>query len=248
MLAVVRKLNDPSCTNETAGRVRIEVIAGKAPFRYTMKSNEAAISREWKQSTLMIEHAELGKGDYVLTLKDGANETLERKFKLTMPDALTITLGPDQKYSVAEPIVLNVSSQVPTNVPVTYRWENSFGFSSAAKSITVTEPAVYKVYVTKESDGCVFTDDIAITGASEQRLAVFPTLVRAEDTFSVGISLERPAAVAVQVMTSSGLLLERSNGTGNSEYQFTYIAKNPGLYLVVIQTPAGIETRKVVVQ
>jgi hypothetical protein len=248
LLTVVRKLNDPSCTNELAGKVRIEVVAGKAPFRYALKNTDATISREWKQSTTSIEQKDLGKGDYVLSVKDGANETLERKFTLVMPDALTISLGSDQKFPTTDPIVLNVTSQVPENIPVTYRWENSFGFSSEKESVTVTEPAVYKVYVTKESDGCVFTDDIAITGASEQRVAVYPTIVRGDEMFNVGISLERPSPVVVQIMTSSGLLLEKSNGTGNSEYQFTYIAKNPGLYLVVIQTPKGIETRKIVVQ
>ena len=164
-----------------------------------------------------------------------------------MPDALTIDLGPDRKLSVTDPIVLDVSGQVADTVTVSYRWENSFGFSSNEKAITVTETGVYRVFVIKESDGCVFTDEVAITGAEEQRVAVYPTAVRSNESYNVSVSLEKPASVAVKVFNSRGVMIESMEGMNNAEYQFITSMKDSGLYLVVIQTPKGIETRKVIV-
>ena len=247
LLTAVRRLNDPSCTNEKAGKVKIEVIAGKAPFHYTLTSKDGKISREWRQSATSIVQDELTKGEYTLTVKDGNKETLTRVFTLTMPDAISINLGPDQQFSAENPIVLDVTSQVPATIPVTYHWENSFGFSSDASKITVTETGVYRVFVTKESDGCVFTDDIAITGAEEQRIAVYPTVVNIGDDFHIGISLNEPGEAGVKVYNSRGFQVQEMKGLNNSEYQFITSMKDAGVYLVVIQTRKGIETRKVVV-
>ena len=247
LLTAVRKLNNPSCTDYKAGRVKIEVIAGKAPFHYTLTSKDGKISREWRQNTMSIEQAELTMGEYTLTVKDANKETLTREFALTMPDAISISLGADREFSTEEPIVLDVTSQVPSTTPVTYHWENSFGFSSDAAKITVTETGVYRVFVTKESDGCVFTDDIAITGAEEQRIAVYPTVVNSGDDFNISISLNESADVGVKLYNSRGLQLQEMKGQNNSEYQFITSLKDAGVFLVVIQTRKGIETRKVVV-
>jgi hypothetical protein len=246
LFAVVRKLSDPSCTNETAGKVRIEVVAGKAAYNYKLTTKDGGFSRAWKQSTPSVEQKDLAKGEYTLALTDGNNESLSRKFILTMPDALTITLGPDQKISLTSPIVLDVSNQVPDSIKVRFKWENSFGFNSTDKKITATETGVYRVFVTKEKDGCVFTDDIAITGAEAERVAVYPNILRSHDDYSVSVSLEKPASVSVRVYNSRGIMLESIEGKDNSEYQFTLNVKDPGVFLVVIQTPKGVETRKVI--
>jgi hypothetical protein len=247
LLAVVRKLTDPSCTNERAGKIKIETIAGKAPFHVKLTSKDGKITREWKQQLAPVEQDELLKGDYTLTVRDDNKESLTRYFTLTMPDAIDIKLGPDRKFTTEPPIVLDVTSQVPATTKVTYRWENSFGFSSDAGKITVTEPAVYRVLVTKESDGCVFTDNIAITGSDENRIAVYPTIVRISEEFKVGVSLNEPGDVNVKVFNSMGLQVNEMSGSNNSEYQFLSSLKDSGAYLIVIQTHKGTETRKLVV-
>lgn len=247
LLAVVRTLANPSCTNESAGKVKIEVIAGKAPYNYKFSNKGGDIAREWKQSTTSFEQKDLTKGDYTLSLKDGSGESLLRNFKLTMPDALHITLGPDQKISTTNPISLDVSNQVPDSIKVSYRWENSFGFTSTDKKIVATEPGVYRVFVTKAKDGCVFTDDVAITGAESQRVAVYPNIIGASEDYNVSISLDKPGDVTVKVYNARGLHVQGMSDKGNSEYQFITNLKDSGIYLVVIQTRKGIETRKLVV-
>ncbi len=243
----MRTLTNPSCTDETAGKVRIEVISGKPAFSFVFKDKDGKVTREWRQKTESVEQKDLVGGEYTLTLEDGTNETLTRQFKLTVPDALYITLGPDRPLSVSDPIVLDVSAQVADSVKVSYRWENSFGFNSTEKSIKATEPGVYRVFVTKEKDGCVFTDDVAITGAEEQNIAVYPTLLSSNENYNVSISLEKPASVIVRVFNATGLIIDEMQGADNSEYQFITRIKDSGVFLVVIQTPNGLETRKVVV-
>jgi hypothetical protein len=247
LLAVVRKLSDPSCTNEKAGKIKVETIAGKAPFHFKLTSKDGKIKREWKQQLTPIEQDELLRGDYTLTVTDGNKESLTRQFTMIMPDAIDINLGPDKKFTTEPAIVLDVTSQVPANIPVTYQWENSFGFSSDAQKIAVTEPAVYRVLVTKESDGCVFIDQIAITGAEENRIAVYPTITNINEEFKIGVSLNEPGDVDVRIFNSMGLQIQEMTGANNSEYQFISSLKDSGTYLIVIQTRNGSETRKLVV-
>ncbi|HEY0653360.1 MAG TPA: T9SS type A sorting domain-containing protein [Chryseosolibacter sp.] len=248
LFVVVRKLSDPSCTDETAGRIRIEVIAGNGPFHNSLSGVKGEIKREWKQVPLSSEITQLKAGDYELNVSDKNNNILKRHFSLTMPDALTISLGADQELNPAKEIVLSVAHQVPDTVDVTYRWENSFGFSSTDKKITATEPGVYRVYVTKKSDGCVFTDDIAITGSDQQRVAVYPTILGTDEVFNIGISLQKPAAVGVKILDGRGIVVTEMQGTGNAEYLFNAQLPESGIYLVVVKTPSGFETRKVIVQ
>lgn len=247
LFAVVRTLQNPSCTDETAGKIRIEVIAGDPAYNFTLKDKKAMIAREWRQKTDSIRQEDLVGGEYTLTLRDDANETLTRNFTLTVPDALYITLGPDQPLSLTEPIILDVSSQVPDSVKVTYRWENSFGFSSNDRSIKVTEHGVYRVFVTKEADGCVFTDDVAITGADKQTVAVYPTILQSNDNYNVSVSMAEPGAVTVKVYNAKGILMEEMTGADNSEYQFITRLRDSGIFLVVIRTPKGMETHKIIV-
>jgi hypothetical protein len=247
LFVVVRKVSDPSCTNETAGKVTIEVVAGKAPFQYSLTNPEAEISREWKQSVKSINQGELVVGKYTLAVSDADNDKLVRNFSLAMPDALYITLGPDQKLNSGKDITLDVSSQVPDSIEVAYRWENNFGFSSTEKKIIAAESGIYRVFVTKQKDGCVFTDDMIVSGAESQRIAVYPNVVRSNESYNVSVSLDDPGKVLVTIFNSRGSQIQEMNNSGQSEFQFTTSLKDTGMYLVMIQTPKGVETRKVVV-
>ena len=248
LFAVVRTLALPSCTDGTAGKVRIEVIAGEPSYNFKLTEDAGKLgAREWRQKTEAVEQKDLVGGAYTLVLEDGNDESIARHFRLDVPDALSITLGPDREFSLAEPIVLDVSSQVPDSVKVSYRWENSFGFSSNERSVKAIEPAVYRVFVTKEKDGCVFTDDVAITGAEKQTIAVYPTILQSNDNYNVSVSMQEAGSVVVKVYNVKGILIDEMASADNSEYQFITRIKDSGIYLVVVQTPQGMETHKIVV-
>ncbi|HEU5145575.1 MAG TPA: T9SS type A sorting domain-containing protein, partial [Chryseosolibacter sp.] len=102
-------------------------------------------------------------------------------------------------------------------------------------------------FATKEKDGCVFTDDVAITGAKTQTVAVYPTVLASNENYNISISMEEPAGVLVKVYNAKGIIVDEMNGTDNSEYQFITRLRDSGVFLVVIQTPQGMETHKVIV-
>jgi hypothetical protein len=164
-----------------------------------------------------------------------------------MPDAIDINLGEDQIFSDENPIVLSVSSQIPQGISVAYRWENSFGFSSEEQSITVPEPGIYRVFVTNVANACTFSDEVAISGSAFQRIAVYPTLLRVGENYNLGVSMEEPGSVSVAIFNARGIEITAMEGSGQSEYQFISNVKDPGIYLVVIRTPKGTETRKIAV-
>ncbi len=247
LLAVVRNVQDPSCTNETAGKVRIEIIAGKPPYELTFNNTEAKISREWEQSVTSAEQRNLVVGNYSLSVKDANHNKIERIFSLAMPDALYINLGPDQKLAAGNHIVIDASTQVPDSIEVTYQWESSFGFHSTDKKINAIESGIYRVTVTKQKDGCVFTDEVVVSGAESQRVAVYPNIVNSHENYNVSVSLDKPGRVIVTVFNARGMKVNEMTGSNQSEFQFVSSFKDSGMYLVTIQTPTSIETQKVVV-
>jgi hypothetical protein len=247
LFAIVRKLNDPSCTNETAGKIRIDIIAGKAPYQISLTNTEAKISRDWKQSEKSSEQKELVTGTYSFSLTDADKESVEREFTLVMPDALYIDLGADQRLTNNKDIVLDISTQVPDSIPVSYEWESNFGFSSTENKVTIAESGLYRVFVTKDKDGCVFTDEVIISGAESQRVAVYPSIMKSDDRYNVSVSLQEPGVISIRVFNSKGIQVYEMEGSGQSEYQFISSLKDSGMYLVVIQSPNGMETRKIVI-
>ncbi|HTJ52762.1 MAG TPA: T9SS type A sorting domain-containing protein [Cyclobacteriaceae bacterium] len=245
LFAVVRTIKNPSCADKAAGKITIEVISGKSPYQFSLSNPEAKINRDWKNKELTTDQKELVAGNYTLQLSDDTDDKVTRKFSLAEPDALYITLGADQKLVDGNAITLDISEQIPDSIAVDIRWENNFGFNSTEKKVTVSESGIYRVFVTKEKDGCVFSDEVIISG-TEQRIAVFPSLLKSNDNFNISISLEEPGSVTVRTMNSAGVPISTMVGSSSSEYQFISTVKDSGMYLVIIQTPKGIETRKIV--
>jgi hypothetical protein len=245
--ALLRKLKDPSCTDATSGKVEVEVIKGLPSYQYKLASADGKVVVDRTGSEAMTVIEDLPEGEFTLTMKDDANEIITRKVTLITPDALEIDLGPDQSLSTANPITLDVSSQIPDSVTVSYDWENSFGFTSTDSVVSASESGIYTLTVTKQLDGCKFTDQVTINGAEQQRVAVFPTLFSTTEKYNVSVSLPEAGPVAVKVFNMQGVMKNGLEGTSTSEYQFVTQVDEAGLFLVVIQTSRGIETRKIIV-
>jgi hypothetical protein len=247
LFGVVRTLKNPSCTDETAGHTRMEIISGHAPFHYTLTSTANRISREGSTSQKSFEQRELLKGSYVFTLQDAVGDELVRNFELIMPDGLTIDLGADQKLQPGSEIVIDIKSQVPDSITVSYLWENNFGFRSSGSKVTISESGIYQATVTKQRDGCVFSDDIAISGTDEQKFAVFPTVINRGDTYNISISLPEAGPVWVEVYDLKGMVYQTITDDGNSEYHFKTTLGNSGMYMVMMRTSRGSQSKKVIV-
>ena len=129
---------------------------------------------------------------------------------------------------------------------VTYAWESNYGFRSTEAKVRITESGIYKVTLTTP-EGCTFNDQIIVSGTAAQRFTVQPTLVPAHGRFTVNVSLKQPAAVQVKVYDLKGKVYGQMRGEGQQEYRLAGLAPDPGLYLIVLQTPTGLETRKLLV-
>ena len=245
MFAVVRALNSPLCNDLDNGKVKVEVMGGKGPFYYTLKKDkDKDFFREWNGQKEVTQSA-LSVGDYQIVIKDAEGTRVVRFFSLRMWDELKINLGPDQQFAAGKEIQLDATTSVPDSIPVTYTWSSNFGFENHQGKITVNEPGLYRVAVTN-AKGCVFTDDVAIGGSEEKRFNVFPTMVEEGKEFTIGISLPESGNVSVVVYDMKGNVLQQNEGKNSSEYLFTGKLKDPGMYMISLQSPQGIETQKVV--
>jgi hypothetical protein len=244
LLALTHQVRSPDCKNPTSGSLSFSIIGGKAPFAYSLSSKHG-FSRQWEGTGEAVASG-LPAGEYILKVTDGANNVTERRFNLTMSDALVVDLGPDGQLSADKDLIIDASLHIPDSLQVTYTWESNYGFRSTEPKVRITESGIYKVTLTTPQ-GCTFTDQIIISGTAAGRFSVQPTLVPAHGRFTVNVSLKQLAAVQVKVYDLKGKLHGQMQGEGQSEYRLTGSAPDPGLYLIVLQTPTGLETRKLLV-
>jgi len=245
--AVVKRLGNPTCFDMKGGHVLVEMVAGHVPFDYTLRGNSNKIVRTWRGSEHQNEEKELVDGDYTVTINDSEQNQSVRNFTLTAPTQLNVDLGPDQNLVDAQSISLDAGKSIADTVAVSYKWEGSFGFSSTDRNVNIAESGIYTVTVTRKSDGCPFKDEITINGAETNRLAVFPVPVKSGNTFKMSISLMEAGTVNIQIIDSNGGLVREMRGSNGTEYEFISSLSEAGLYLVVITTPKGTETHKVIV-
>jgi hypothetical protein len=63
----------------------------------------------------------------------------------------------------------------------------------------------------------------------------------------MSISLQEAGTVDVTIINGSGGVVKEMQGSNGTEYEFISSLNDAGIYLVVIKTPKGTETHKVVV-
>jgi hypothetical protein len=245
MLALIRNITNPTCSNRKGGKFDIQVIGGDAPFQFELKKGDQLL-KQWKDDSTS-QYADLNVGQYQLTVKDAQNREVRRVFNLTMKDSLIIDLGPDLNLAFDKNIVLDASKDIPDSVKVSYLWENNYGFKSTASKISVSESGIYKASVTNVATGCTFTDQLVVAGAKEQKLAVFPNPTGKGEANNISVSLAKEGDVVVQIYDPKGQLTKEMKGRNNMEFHFQPQMQNSGLYMVLIQTPEGLTSHKLIV-
>jgi hypothetical protein len=244
LLALYHQVRSPDCKNPTSGSLSFSMVGGKAPYSYSLLS-KSGFSRQW-QGTSEAVASGLPAGEYTLKVTDQDGHTTERYLTLSMPDGLVVDLGPDRELPFDKDLLLDASTHIADSVVVTYTWESNYGFRNSGPQVRINESGIYKVTVTTK-EGCTFSDEITISGSAAQRFSVQPSLVGAHSRFTVNVSLKQAAAVQVKVYDLKGKRYGQMQGEGQQEYRFTASSGEPGLYLIVLQTPAGTETRKLLV-
>jgi hypothetical protein len=244
LFAVVQTLKHPVCTDQSSGKIRINVVSGSGPYQMRLENTAGGVIRNWQQKENSIDLTGLDSGPYSLTVTDAGGEIRTTKFTLALADDLKIDLGTDFLLSPSNDIMLNAASQIPATEDVAYHWSFNSEFIGDAPQVTAYQPGLYEVSVTRQKDGCVFGDAVRVaeTGA----ISVYPNMVRAHQPFTVRVSIPHAGPVSARLFDSRGLTLAQSQGNNSSEYQFSHSVKDAGVYMVIVQTPDGIETRKVI--
>jgi hypothetical protein len=244
-LPLLTQLAGPTCTSPAGGRVGVEIVGGQGTYEYQLTGTKPAFSRRWK-GTGTVEQTGLPAGTYTLKVTGEDKSTVQRQFTLTAPDALTVDLGQDRQLAAGKEIVLDAGANISAAAPVTYAWENNYGFSSKAARVNITQSGIYTVTVTN-AGGCSCTDQIIVGGQVARQFDVTPNLVKSGGAYRVSVSLEEASTARVKVYDAKGVLHGQMQGKDQADYQFTGTGPQPGAYTVVLETPKGIETRKLVI-
>jgi hypothetical protein len=244
LLAVANNVEHPTCDAPAGGRVSLTMIGGQAPFRYTLTSL-GGMTRQWT-SGAQASQDNLPAGAYTLQIQDAAGERASRTFTLELPGTLAINLGEDRQLPPGGGIELDATAGIPDTAAVTYQWSSNFGFRSSQGRVQVTESGEYQVTVTNRQ-GCVFSDKVIVSGPFAQQFKVYPNLIVNGSSYQIGVSLQEPGQVRIRILDMKGILQEEIRDDGRSEYHFKGTIRHPGMYLVVLQTAKGQETRKIVV-
>jgi len=244
LLALAHQVRSPDCKNPTSGSLSFMIVGGKAPYAYSLTA-PGGFSRQWEGTAEAVASG-LSAGVYTLRVTDAEGHTFTREISLAMTDALVVDLGPDGQLTPGKDLLLNASAHVPDSLQVTYAWESNYGFRSSDPTVRITESGIYTVTLTTK-EGCTFSDQVIISGTAARRFTVQPTPVVAHGRFTVNVSLTEPATAQLKVYDLQGKLHGQMQGEGGQEYRFSGTAPDRGLYLIVLQTPAGLETRKLLV-
>lgn len=84
-------------------------------------------------------------------------------------------------------------------------------------------------------------------GTAARRFDVRPNLVKAGEAYRVNVTLAEAGATRLKVYDTKGQLQGQMQGKDQAHYQFSGTGARPGVYVLVLETARGVETRKLVV-
>jgi sugar lactone lactonase YvrE len=147
-LAITPTQTDVSCFGQKNGSATVVVSGGYPPYTYS-----------WTNETITATASGLATGTYTVTVTDSAENTLNQKFTIIEPAALTVSKGSINNVSCFNDS--NGSATVTATggtAPYAYLWSNGVT-TATAKGLKAGD---YAVTVT-DAKGCTATEKIAIT-------------------------------------------------------------------------------------
>lgn len=246
LLLKLHVLDSPTCENPALGKAMLQAIGGTGPYNYrVMNGSGAVLASGVMDSTVSV--GGLAMGSYSVLLNDSKGHQSLRSLKMTVPQAetLTIALAASQTLPAAGSLVLDASTDIASGAAQSYQWVGNNGFNSTSPSISVSEPGTYSVAVTSVA-GCVFRDTVTVSGEAGQRVSVYPA-PSVDGNFTISISLPEAGPVSVGIYDLNGNKVQETGGNHNSEYRLPGHLSTPGVYMITVKTPHGVETRKLMI-
>jgi len=249
VLLKLHVLDSPTCSSPLSGRAMLQAIGGTKPYYYRVINAGGGVqaSGVMADSTATASVGGLAMGTYSVMLNDAKGNQSLRSLTLTVDqaEALNIGLGPDQNLPVGGEIVFDASRNIPGGAAQSYQWQGDNGFNATTPVVTVREPGVYTVTVTSVA-GCVFRDTVSVDGDANQHIAVYPS-PSTDGNFTVSVSLPAAGAVSVGIYDLNGNKVQEMAGNQNSEYRLPGHLATPGVYMITVKTPHGVESRKLLI-
>jgi hypothetical protein len=246
LLLKLHVLDSPTCENPGLGRVKLEAVGGTGPYSYRItNAGGEALASGMMDSSVAV--GGLGMGNYSVLLMDDKGHSSLRSLSMWVPksEQLSIALAPNQTLPVGGSLVLDASAEIESGAVQGYQWVGSNGFTAVTPSVSVGEPGVYSVAVTSVA-GCVFRDTVTVSGDAGQRVGVYPS-PSVDGNFTVSVSLPEAGPVSVGVYDLGGNKLQEMAGHNNSEYRLPGHLSTPGVYMIMVKTSHGVESRKLMI-
>ncbi|MEQ8337652.1 MAG: hypothetical protein RIA62_09910 [Cyclobacteriaceae bacterium] len=243
LFAQVKDIIKPVCTETATGEVTFEIVEGNGPYRYrVLGSND--YDHYFDGSTTARETG-LKAGQYELYITDSNGNSFSRTFTIDVADAIEVNIPEvEMTFLRDSSLVLDAFNYILNQDWVSVEWSNNFGFRSNNPKIMVMESGIYTLSVTNTA-GCVFSDEVIISGSPFQKVAVYPTITES-GYFNVNISLDHIDDVRLRVYDLQTRLKSELTMTGSSEYRTEGFLQGAGMFLVVMETPEGVITQKVI--
>jgi len=193
-LEAILTLNNIPCFSEANGSIKIEITGAVGTYKLFFKKEADTEYTEYPISIVSyaIEIENLDAGKYNLYIENPAGNKFpingedETIVEVTQPELLVVSLGDDIELCGNQSATLS-GTFTGGGTPISkYEWTGPNSFTSNDEKITVADAGIYHLTVTNES-GCVATDNIKITSASEDFDA---ELIIENDTYYVNQSFE----------------------------------------------------------
>ncbi|WP_108809302.1 T9SS type A sorting domain-containing protein [Aquimarina spinulae] len=148
----------------------------------------------------------------------------------------TVSEGANIVEETKEKIILSFEK---SDIPKTYYTTLTSYNKNEECSISLTKPIIIE-------PGEGFSEDLGNEKFIEEFL-IFPNANNGN--FSIKVNLAEPSDVRVKIMSLMSTMIDKQEGKGADSYELRHnLSIAPGIYLVVLETSHGAETRKLVVE
>jgi hypothetical protein len=241
-------LDSAGCGSPAIGRAKLQAIGGQGPYAYRVSDSHGQVVKtgSFSDSAGMQDIDGLAMDNYSVLLMDGKGHTSLRQLTMPVPKAQQLNIAlQDQTLPAGGVLVLDASADIDAGGAQSYQWVGSNGFTATTSSIRVGEPGVYSVAVTSVA-GCVFRDTVTVSGEAGLRVGVYPS-PSVDGNFTVSVSLPEAGPVSAGIYDLGGNKLQEMTGNNNSEYRLPGHLSTPGVYMIMVKTSHGVESRKLMV-
>jgi hypothetical protein len=213
-------IRQPTCTAPRTGSLQIKILGGQAPYQFTLLNNNGVeISKRINDALSPLDFDNLEAGKYFLKITDAQQHVYADSFYINNQDApATAMLADHYILHTGSSLRLNASENMPNGL--VWEWSGPANYHSFNPQITITEPGLYTLHVSK--DGCGNEQDIKVTAVPDNILydiTVYPN--PSQGAFKASVALDKPAPVTMSVYTQDGKLVLTQKGDNRSNYLFT---------------------------